>query len=203
MSGGLKDRKINLTEKEKEDLEPRRNILKGILLLSVILMIAVLIRVLVGSQAEAAGRWIVEEFGYVGVFLSVLILDTLIQPISPDVVIFIAIAGDMNPLGALFTMATASMIAGHLGYLIGRFLGHRKFVQNMLGKNLDRGHYLAEKYGMGAVILGAVTPIPFSTVCWLAGMMEMKYSKFLVAVLYRIPRFLLWYLIIGLGFISI
>lgn len=203
MSSGLKDRKINLTEREKKDLEPKRNILKAVLVLTLILIIAVLIRVLVGSQAEAVGRWVVDEFGYVGIFLSVLILDTMIQPISPDVVIFIAIAGEMNPLWALMTMATASMIGGNIGYLIGRFLGHRKFIQKMLGKNLDRGHYLAEKYGMGAVILGAMTPIPFSTVCWLAGMMELKYSHFIVAVLYRIPRFLLWYIIIGLGFISL
>ena len=56
------------------------------------------------------------------------------------------------------------------------------------------------KYGIWAVIVAAITPIPFSPVCWIAGMLEMDYKQFLVASLWRIPRFMIWYVIFSLGF---
>jgi len=196
-----KDRPAHgLTPKEIEDMEPGRNIVKAAVMLGVIFVLAVILGLLFKPQLESVGEWLVGEFGYIGIFITVLVMDTFIMPLSPDIVIFISIAGSMNPFWALLAMTAASIIGGHFGYLIGKFIGHRKIVRDIMGRNYYKGIYLAERYGMWAVVLGAFTPVPFSTTCWLAGIFELRYPEFLIAASYRIPRFLLWYLIIGFGF---
>jgi membrane protein YqaA with SNARE-associated domain len=199
----VKDRRIvkrELSAKEKKNLQFRRNIYKGIVILAAILLLTIVLRLTLAAPLETAGKWAVNSLGYPGIFITVLFIDTFIVPATPDIVIFLAIAGKMNPFWAITLMSTASVIGGNIGYFIGKYLGHLKIIQRILGKNLHRGHYLAQKYGIWTVILAAMTPIPFSTICWLAGILEMNYVYFLPASLFRIPRFIIWYYVIGLGF---
>lgn len=189
-----------LTEREKRSLHPHRNIYKAVLILILFFLVSALMRITIADHMEDAGTWLVEEFGYPGIFVTVLIMDTFILPVTPDLVIFVSIAGEMDPFLAVASMSAASILGGNIGYFIGMFLGRREFVRRILGRNMIKGHYLSEKYGMGAVVLGALTPIPFSTVCWTAGLLRMDHRKFMAATTYRLPRFLLWYLIIGVGF---
>jgi len=65
---------------------------------------------------------------------------------------------------------------------------------------MGRGRLLFSRYGLYAVILAAFTPIPFSTVCWIAGIFEMDRKLFFIGTLWRVPRFLLWFLVLGLGY---
>ena len=189
-----------LTRNEKRSLHPHRNIYKAILILILFFLISALLRITIADNMQTAGTWLVEEFGYPGIFVTVLLIDAFIVPLTPDLVIFVSVAGDMRPLIAVAFMSAASIIGGNIGYYIGRFLGHREFMRKFLGRKMKKGHYLTEKYGMGAVVLAALTPIPFSTICWTAGLLEMDHKKFVVATTYRLPRFLLWYLLIGIGF---
>lgn len=189
-----------LTSKEQRDVDPRSNLLRLAVFIAFLVLILVILRYTLGDYLEHYGEYLVERFGYLGMFGATLFMDTFIVPISPDIIIFVSIAGNVNTFWAIFTIALASMIAGNLGYLIGKFLGHREFVTTRLKKYEKKGKYLMKKYGLWAVIIGAMTPIPFSAICWLAGMLEMKYTHFLAGVLWRVPRFLLWYIIIGLGF---
>lgn len=189
-----------LTPREIEDMEPRRNIIKAAVMLMLIFILSLVLSYLFKGELEAAGLWLVERLGFFGMFLTVLIMDTFIMPVSPDIVIFVSIAGDMNPLLALIAMISGSILGGNLGYLIGRYIGKTRSVRVMMGRNYNKGVYLASRYGMRAVVLGAFTPVPFSTTCWLAGMFQLRYVEFLIATTYRMPRFLLWYLIIGTGF---
>jgi membrane protein YqaA with SNARE-associated domain len=190
----------DLSHRERIDVDPRNNLLKLAVFISILMVFLLILRYTFGSYLEYYGELIIERFGYAGMFIATLLMDTFIVPISPDIIIFVSIAGNVNTFWAIFTIALASMIGGNIGYLIGKFLGNREFVTRSLGKYERKGRYLMKKYGLWAVIVGAMTPIPFSAICWLAGMLDMKYTHFLAGVLWRIPRFLMWYIIIGMGF---
>jgi membrane protein YqaA with SNARE-associated domain len=189
-----------LSIREQEEVNPRSNLMRLAVFVIFLILFLIILRYTLGDYLEQYGEELVERFGYLGMFGATLFMDTFIVPISPDIIIFVSIAGNVNTFWAIFTIALASMIAGNLGYLIGKFLGHREFVTKRLKKYEKKGKYLMKKYGLWAVIVGAMTPIPFSAICWLAGMLEMKYTHFLAGVLWRLPRFLLWYIIIGFGF---
>jgi membrane protein YqaA with SNARE-associated domain len=143
---------------------------------------------------------LVSTMGYPGIFISIFLLDLLILPISPDVILFLAVASDADPTVYMSVICAASVLAGSTAYALGRFLGKRRVVKAMLGRNERKWRPTVRRYGMYAVVLSALTPVPYSTVCLLAGMMRMDYRQFLVGTLWRVPKFLIWYLLIGLGF---
>ncbi|MBN1390180.1 MAG: DedA family protein [Candidatus Thermoplasmatota archaeon] len=189
-----------LSKRELNDVDIRKNLIKLGLAFLLVFLIVILLRMLFGHHIQAFAEVMVDRFGLPGVFISTLFLDSFILGISPDFVLFVAIAGEIDPLQLLLTISIASILGGNVGYLIGRFLGNRKFVQKRIEPYEKRGHYLMEKYGLWAVIVGAMTPIPFSTICWIAGMLEMKYTHFLAGAIWRIPRYLLWYIVFRVGF---
>jgi membrane protein YqaA with SNARE-associated domain len=191
---------VELTSKELNEIDVRKNLIRLGIAFLIVLALVVLLRLIFGEYIEAFAEVFVDRFGLIGIFSSTLILDSLILGISPDFVLFVAIAGEMSPLGILFTISIASILGGNIGYFIGRYLGNRKIVQKRIEPYERKGHYLMEKYGLWAVIVAAMTPIPFSTICWIAGMLEMKYSHFMAGALWRIPRYLLWYIVFRVGF---
>ena len=191
---------VELTKKELGEVDIRKNLIRLGIAFLIVLALVVIMRVIFGDYIEVFAEVLVDQFGFLGIFFSTLILDSLVLGISPDFVLFVAIAGEMNPFQILFTISTASIIGGNIGYFIGRYLGNRKFVHKRIEPYERKGHYLMEKYGVWAVIVAAMTPIPFSTICWIAGMLEMKYTHFLAGAIWRIPRYLLWYIVFRIGF---
>lgn len=185
---------------DEEDFDPKKNLIRLSVSLVLLYLFLVVLRFTLGDQMEFIGEELVHRFGYPGVFIATLFLDTFITLISPDIILFVSIAGGMNTFWALATVSLASIIGGNIGYLIGKFLGHREMVLKRIGPYEKRGKFLMKRYGLWAVIIGAMTPIPFSAVCWIAGMLGMKYSHFMAGVIWRIPRFLLWYIVLSLGF---
>lgn len=193
-------KRVELTKKELNEVDIRKNLIRLGIAFLIVLGIVVVLRVLFGDHIEAFAQTLVDKFGLMGIFFSTLILDSLVLGISPDFVLFVAIAGEMDPLRILLAISIASILGGNIGYFIGRYLGNLKIVHKRIEPYERKGHYLMEKYGIWAVIVGAMTPIPFSTICWIAGMLEMKYTHFLAGVVWRIPRYLLWYIVFRIGF---
>ena len=135
---------------------------------------------------EARAAKLVRDGGLPGAFLFVLVVDTFIVPASMDVLF--PLTRSWNPLGLLTTMSVASVLAGVLGYGIGRTLHRIPFVRNTVAGYWSRGAPLVERYGYRAVVVAALTPIPFSTVSWIAGMLKLSLRSYLKGALWRIPR---------------
>ena len=58
---------------------------------------------------------------------------------------------------------------------------------------------LFAKYGYYAVAIGAMSPIPFSLLCYVAGLYKVPYRIYALLVLMRVPRLLVFYALIRLG----
>ena len=134
----------------------------------------------------------ISSYGLLAIFLVVIIMDTFIQPISPDFIVFGATLKGYDLLAVSLIGGIGSCIAGVIGYIIGKRIGSERFESKFGKKHLVRGKKLFDKYDTWAIITGAVSPIPYSSICWTAGIYNMNFKHFLItSILARIPRFFL------------
>lgn len=165
------------------------------------LLVYVVALYFVKDQYHTIGLWVVEHLGLVGVFIFSFLTDMFIVPMSVDILFPFVMEWPAVPL--LVTMSIASAIGGIGGYWIGRLLGHLRIVRLFTSRFSEDGERLVNLYGVWAVVLAGLTPIPFSTVCWIAGMLHVNPHHVAIASLSRLPRMVIYYLVIrgGLSFI--
>lgn len=82
-----------------------------------------------------------------------------------------------------------SYAAGVLGYYIGRYFSKTAIYQRIHLKYLKQYDRQLKKYGLYLVLVGAVTPVPFSATCMLAGSVNAPLKDFLLICISRIIRF--------------
>ena len=151
------------------------------------------------EELSSVTHWIFGKTGFIGLFSLVLIADTFVAPLPPDAALLIIAKGGAasDAYWAIPLLGLISALAGNLGWLIGRQLSSLSFVQRVSNLGGGKQRKLVEKYGRLTVVLGALTPLPFSVTCWAAGIVGMKWSRFAPLTLLRIPRFIVYYLFIA------
>ena len=83
-------------------------------------------------------------------------------------------------------------------WCLGRWLGRIEAIRELYGPRGVEQRDFIDKYGFWAVVLGAITPLPYSFTCWSAGALGVHWAKVLAAsLLFRIPRLILYYLLIA------
>jgi membrane protein YqaA with SNARE-associated domain len=95
-------------------------------------------------------------------------------------------------IALMMLMSVMSYFAGTLIYLLGRYLASkgdfRLFNQKWYLQYKER----MEVYGSVLLVLACVTPVPYSTVCMVAGSQDYPAKKFLIISLTRIIRFVVY-----------
>ena len=150
-------------------------------------------------------NWIInyvdENFGLFGIFLYVYIVDLFILPLSPDFV-FPIVAGmpwyEIIPL-----IGVASSLGGITGYYVGRMLNHIPIIARISKKAEEKWGKYIRKYGVVFVILAALLPIPFSTVCIASGVMKLDSKKVLPACFARVIRMGVFYFLFKAGLVLV
>jgi membrane protein YqaA with SNARE-associated domain len=128
-----------------------------------------------------------------GIFMVIFLMDVIIQPISPDVVVFGANIFNNRLLLISLIAGISSVFAGTVGHLIGKKIGTKGFVTLFGDKHILKGKNLFEKWGPLAIIVAAISPIPYSVGAWLSGIYRMNTFIFIsFSLIARIPRFLLF-----------
>jgi len=150
-------------------------------------------------QLEAAGTWIVDWLGYPGIGLGIMASDMLTLPIPPDAYLAAAVVAGLDPLTTIIWGSAGSILGGIGAYYLGRLLGRTAFAQRLVEPFRERGTHFINRLGVTAVIIAALTPIPFSIVCTLAGMLGMESRRLIPATLFRIPRIAGYFLLIQFG----
>jgi len=155
-----------------------------------------ILSILFYHQIKSAFVYVVSTTGFAGLFVLTLIMDVIIQPISPDILVFGSTFGGASLLWATVVGGLASCLAGIIDYFIGRRLGEDGFKDWFGEKHLKSGKKLFSKYGILAVVIGSLSPIPYSAVCWSAGVYQMRALPFMLTIfIVRLPRFFLMGLI--------
>ncbi|MBL7852538.1 MAG: VTT domain-containing protein [Cyclobacteriaceae bacterium] len=79
--------------------------------------------------------------------------------------------------------------AGVLGYYIGRYFSKTHAYQRIHQRYLMQYDEKLRTYGIYLVLVGAITPVPFSATCMLAGSVRTPFDRFLLVCIFRIIRF--------------
>jgi membrane protein YqaA with SNARE-associated domain len=155
-----------------------------------------------GTSDDSIAKMIYEKMGTSGVFIFVLIVDTFIVPMTVDVMYPLVIA--WSPIKIMLILGTASFCGGILGYWIGRLLSHVKIIDKGVDKLIGSHKEFIENHGAWAIVLAALSPLPYSTICWAAGVVKVDNRKIILACLARYARMILYYYIFigGLSIIS-
>lgn len=136
----------------------------------------------------------ITDFGVMGVALYVFIVDLFVLPLSVD--LMWPFVMEWHPLLAIAIMGTASVAGAFCAYLFGRLVGlipiFKRWVLKQSGTHTEQ---LITKYGIWAIVISGLTPLPFSTICTVAGIVELKIHHVLLSCLIRYVRMALYYLI--------
>ncbi|TVR00377.1 MAG: hypothetical protein EA403_11615 [Spirochaetaceae bacterium] len=177
-------------------VEPWKLIVRSVVLLGLVFGATVAVRLL-DVPIEEFGRRAVARGGLAGVFAFVFLVDTFVVPASLDLLFPVTI--DWPPVPLLLVMSVASILGGFAGYWIARGFSRWRYVARTVAAYRARGEHIIERYGIWAVVLAGLTPIPFSTVSWIAGMVRMPPGLYALGALSRAPRIVIYYLLIRAG----
>lgn len=182
------------------NLDWRQLIGKAVAVMGFFLVVYAIALYFIKDHYQMIGAWVTEQLGFPGVALFVLLTDMIIVPMTVDIIFPLVIS--WNPVPLLLTMSLASAVGGIGGYWIGRLLGHLELIRMFTSRFSADGERLVNIYGVWAVVIGGLTPIPYSSVCWIAGMLRVNPSLVALASLSRLPRMVIYYLLIrgGLSF---
>lgn len=89
----------------------------------------------------------------------------------------------------LILLTVISYAAGLLGYYIGRNFSRTGFFLKINENYLIEYQKQIRKYGGYLIFVGAVTPVPFSAMCMLAGSIKFPFKAFVLISISRILRF--------------
>jgi membrane protein YqaA with SNARE-associated domain len=122
-------------------------------------------------------------------------------PIPPDIMLIPMVLSDRQKAWWYATVATvASVLGGILGYAIGYYLYDAVGlpILKFYGREhaLDSFMTFVQEYGVEAVIIKGMTPIPYKVVTIAAGVGKMNFAAFVGASI--IARAMRFYLVAGL-----
>lgn len=190
----------NLT-KQDGSLNWRAVIVQTLMLIAGFLLVYVIALYFIRDSYREIGEWVANHMGYPGIFGFVCLVDMFILPMSVD--LLFPFVREMNPFVLCLTMGLASTLGGYCGYWIGRLLGKLPFIKKLTARFSEQGSKMIGRYGVWAIVIAGLTPIPFSTVCWIAGMLKVPAGRSFLAMLSRFPRMAIYYAIFMGGLLFI
>ena len=173
---------------EKTPLFPRHLIIRLLVGFAVIFLVATLCGLLFKEPLERLGTSAVNNFGLMGLYASVLLIDTFPTPMSYAPLLLLAIKGGVAVWIVMLTGSAASICGGILGYTLGRVVGMPRVVEAWMEKNHPEQFDLLKRYGAFGVAAVAALPLPFALGTWTAGAMRVRFDYVLLACLVRIPK---------------
>lgn len=164
-----------------------KNLFKGLLALAVIVAFYIILQKYTSfdSFMDYIGRWPVMVY-------SVFILSEVIFGIIPPELFMIwSIKNGAFEIYALDValLATISYAAGALGYFIGAQMHDIPAFRNIFRKYIKKYQNTLNRFGGFLLIVGAVTPVPFSAICMLLGATRYHFGRFLLIACMRFVRF--------------
>ncbi|HKL58513.1 MAG TPA: VTT domain-containing protein [Sphaerochaeta sp.] len=172
--------------------------------LPILLLYLLVMRALthMGLDNSAVVQQFIIDFGVKGVAVYVYIVDLFVLPLSVDL-IWPFVMG-WNPLVAIFVMGTSSVAGAFTAYLLGRLIGLIPAIKRWILKaSGTQAEELITKYGAWAIVISGLTPLPFSTICTLAGIVKLKPHLVMLSTMIRYVRMAIYYFIFsGLIYIS-
>lgn len=151
---------------------------------------------------EFAAVW-VSRTGLAGVFIAVAALDSVPTPVPPDIFTGIAMMGGVQFWWIVAAASLGSVTGGSVGWAIGRRFRQAEWFRRRVAGHWREPYGLVQRMGTIALVLGAVSPLPFSVTCYAAGALSMPYGRFLAVATLRAPRMAFYLGLMQLGWVGL
>ena len=167
-----------------------RNLAKGLLWFAVIITVFILLEEYIQDNFQSHVEQIYDSlFLFYGIFT---LSEIIFGLIPPEFFMYVYILNHISLANYIIDLSALTIIsygAGIVGYYLGRNFSKTGFFQKISEKYLGQYQNQLRKYGGYLVLVGAVTPVPFSAMCMLAGSINFPFKNFLLISIARIIRF--------------
>lgn len=184
-------------------MSPRRLLLSSLSVLVLLMGVVAVVGYFFRDPLLAVSKMFVDAFGGLGVALGFFIPDAFTLPLPNDVSSVLGLAGGLSFLEVTIWASAGSLVGGTVGYWIGRYLRSTATVTRILKRGGGMAQRVLDRYGMTAVAVAAITPLPYSIFCWAAGAGRLDFRAFLLVSQLRILRVAGYLYLIQLGLYSV
>lgn len=126
------------------------------------------------------------------VVLTLFISESLLGILPPDLYIIWAGESTSSPYLMVTYLSISSYLGGMVSYWIGTKLYRLKLIQTWVEVRFVEQFKVLKRYGGLLIFLAAMTPLPYSPVSVVAGIVKFPFRTYLVVGLSRILRFFLY-----------
>ena len=164
------------------------------------LAVVVLIVRTLRPELEGLGRGFVAHFGLAGMAFGTYIADGFHFPIPPQFYMLLAVGSGTSD-GAAFALICAGSLAGGVsGYFVARRLSRVPRLWTWLMRVGGRfRHQLEGRNAYRSAVITSLTPVAFSVQCYVSGLYRLPLRAFAVVLALRIPKLMLYYYLVKLG----
>ncbi|MFT6947785.1 MAG: membrane protein YqaA with SNARE-associated domain [Vicingaceae bacterium] len=116
------------------------------------------------------------------------ISETILGLIPPDLFIIWSKKFD-SPYTMVSLLAMLSYLGGTIAYFIGKYIGSLPKIENWILAKFSNHFQLIQSWGGVLIVFAALFPLPFSSICLVAGAVRFPFKTFLLLALFRFIRF--------------
>lgn len=180
----------------QRELAPKKLIIQTIFGLIVLVALLTLLSSYFRLEMEAWSHSFISNTGIWGVGLGFFIPDAFTLPIPPDTFLVAGHLGGLDFWLILIWASVGSILGGCWGFLMIRHFTTYPKIKTWLAPKIKRGEAFMQAYGLWALAVAALTPLPYSMICWACGAMGVRFIPFVTVSLLRIPRVAIYLLLI-------
>ena len=168
---------------------------RALVLLLGLAAFAVVIGVLFEAQIATMSERLIDGVSPIGVGVAVALNDFVISPVPPDLLLLVLSKSpdSLSLFGFVAALGLCSAFGGMCAWSLSRRFGRPGWLGAKFESAVEEHQGLIRRYGAWAVGIAALTPVPFSLVCWIAGFVNVDFVRFAPMALLRVPRFLIYY----------
>jgi len=137
----------------------------GIFLLGVIFL----------NQIKSEIMHLIQIYGYIAIFLITLIVESLAQPVGPEIPLVSGKLLGLNMVYVALITTIASVSASFVNYHVGKVL-HSNFES---GEKYHKFIDWYKKHGKWGLLVAALGPVPYVPFCWFSGAFGITIKRFL------------------------
>lgn len=155
-------------------------------------------------QVQALAREIIERSGGWGIGLGFFFVDAFSLPIPNDIFSVFGRMGGMGFWEVVTWASVGSILGGSMGWWVGRYwISKISWLRAWVQAQGDQSVARVQRWGAWFVGLAAITPMPYSLVCWGAGIVRLPFVPVLAASSLRVIRVALYLWLIEQGIVDL
>jgi len=177
-------------------------IMRFLATLVIVCVVVALLGYLAREPTTALARALVDELGVWGMGLGTLLADGVQFPVPPQFYMLLAVASGTPALPAFVAICAGSLVAGYVGYRVAELASRLAWFARATKPYRELLAQAFARFGYRAALFASLLPVPYSVLCYAAGLNRMPRRFLALLGLCRIPKLVGFYWLVHAGWSS-